>query len=69
MSTPILTTKADIARELEIDPRRKVMAQLEPVGHVRLNGQKLVPVYDRAKAVDQLAALLKEAQEKFGKQP
>lgn len=62
---PILTTKTDLARELDIDPRRKVLDKLEPVAQVKLTGNRLVPVYDRAKAIEELTALLIEAQAKF----
>jgi hypothetical protein len=60
-SLPTLLTKAALARESGVDPRNKALSDLEPVAQVKLSGNKLVPLYDRNKAIADLAARLMAA--------
>jgi hypothetical protein len=60
-SLPTLSTRADLARTAGLDPRNKALEDLEPVAQVQLSGKKMLPLYDRQKAVAELAARLVEA--------
>ena len=65
MSAPILVTKSDLSRDLNVDPRRKAFDNLEPVAQAKLEGGKLVKLYNREEAKKILAEALREAAEKY----
>ena len=67
MSAPILVTKSDLNRELNVDPRRKAFDDLEPVAQAKLAGGKLVKLYNREEAKRILAEALLKAAEKYGR--
>jgi uncharacterized coiled-coil DUF342 family protein len=65
MSAPILVTKADLSRELDVDPRRKALDSLEPVAQAKLADGKLVKLYSREEGIRVLSTALKEAAERY----
>jgi hypothetical protein len=62
-----LTTKAELARQAGIDQRNPVLDELEPVAEIKLRGPKPVKVYDKAQAINELAALLLASAAKHSK--
>jgi hypothetical protein len=60
MELPTFTTKAELARQNNLDTRNPILAALEDhtVGQVKLRGSDPVKVYDRERAQAALAQAL-----------